>query len=326
MVLIVSIVILDITMNKKIVLLVATVVLLLSVPATVMAQQDSTQRIDNIQLNENGDAVWSVEIREPLENQSEIDSFESYVSQLNSSENNQTTQNFQDRFSSVINNADGEYERNMGLDSLSVSAETVNTATGDFGITTVEFTWNNYAGVNEQGNLVMGQILSDGYTLSEGERLVITPPENYVAQDTPVAAEETTQGNLEWSGPYSFSNTELVFEESTSTNLPLIPIGGVGVVILIVISVLFMKRRTTNSEDENNSTWNTDELKTEGEKIVEILESSDGRIKQKEVASELDWSDSKVSRVTSSLEEKSVIEKLTIGRENVLNLKEDEKE
>jgi uncharacterized membrane protein len=313
-------------MNKKIVFLVAIAVLLLSVPATVMAQQDTTQRIDNIQPNENGDAMWSVEIREPLENQSEVDDFESYVSQVDSSENNQTTQEFQDRFSSVINNADGEYERNMSLDSLTLSAETANTATGDFGITTVEFTWSNYAGVNEQGNLVMGQILSDGYTLSEGERLIITPPEDYEAQDTPVSAEKTVQGNLEWSGPYSFSNTELVFQESTSTDLPLIPIGGgVGVVILIVISVLFMKSRTANSEDKNDSTWNTDELKTEGEKIVEILESNNGRIKQKEVASELDWSDSKVSRVTSSLEEKGVIEKLTIGRENVLDLKEDKK-
>jgi uncharacterized membrane protein len=291
-----------------------------------MAQQDTTQRIDNIQLNENGDAMWSVEIREPLENQSEVDDFESYVSQVDSSENNQTTQEFQDRFSSVINNADGEYERNMSLDSLTLSAETANTATGDFGITTVEFTWSNYAGVNEQGNLVMGRILSDGYTLSEGERLIITTPEDYEAQDTPVSAEKTVQGNLEWSGPYSFSNTELVFQESTSTDLPLIPIGGgVGVVILIVISVLFMKSRTANSEDKNDSTWNTDELKTEGEKIVEILESNNGRIKQKEVASELDWSDSKVSRVTSSLEEKGVIEKLTIGRENVLDLKEDKK-
>lgn len=314
-------------MNKRIILLTAVVVLLISVPVTVVGQQDSTQRIDNIQINENGDAVWSIEIREPLENQSEMDSFDAYVSQVNSSENNQTTQDFQDRFSSVINNANGQYERNMSLDSLSVSAETANTATGDFGITTVEFTWGNYAEEDEQGNIVVGQILSDGYTLSESEKLVITPPQGYEAQETPAAAEDTTQGNLEWSGPYSFSDTELVFEESTSTDLPLIPIGGgIGVVILVIVSVLFMKNRTTNSEEKDNTTWNTDELKTEGERIVEILESNDGRVKQKKVASELDWSDSKVSRVTSNMQEKGVIEKLTIGRENVLNLKEDDKE
>jgi len=45
---------------------------------------------------------------------------------------------------------------------------------------------------------------------------------------------------------------------------------------------------------------------------------------QAEIADRLDWSSSKTSRVTSEMADAGDIEKLRIGRENVIDLAEDE--
>lgn len=324
--------------RRSLIILVAVVATLLLSSVAVAQQDSSTQRINEIQLQENGDAVWVVEIREPLEDETEVSNFETYVQQVNNSTDNETTQTFRNRFSAVISGADQQYERNMSLESLSVEAEVASTATGDFGITRVEFTWTNYSTTDESGNIVIGQILSDGYTLSENQILRVVPPQGYQAQSTPAGAESTNDGVLEWVGPYSFSDSvEITFEETSPREIPVVPMAIVVVIALGIVGVATYYFSTRDdspdeSQDENSedgssgdttSSWSTDELKTEGEKVVELLEENEGRIKQKDLKSTLDWSDSKASRVTSSLEEKGVIEKLTIGRENVISLEEE---
>lgn len=304
-------------MSKKIIFFGILVLLIASIPTTVTAQEDTTQRITDIQLDDNGDAVWRIEIRNTLQDQSSIDNFETYVSQVNSPTNTDTTQNFQDRFETVIENANNQYDREMRLESLTLNAEITNTVTGDVGITTIEFTWVGYADITDQDDVVIGQILSDGYTLSEGEKLAIYPPENYEARNVPVDAEKTTNGAIQWSGPYSFSDTEIIF--TTESSIPYIPIGG----LVIFIGLILLGSRFVTKEPNGDNDTVTTELQTDGEKIVTLLQNNDGRMKQKHIRSQLDWSNSKVSRVASTLEQKGVIEKLTIGRENVLSLQEE---
>jgi uncharacterized membrane protein len=55
-----------------------------------------------------------------------------------------------------------------------------------------------------------------------------------------------------------------------------------------------------------------------------LLADAGGRMKQADVADELGWSASKTSRVVSDLVEADRVEKLRVGRENVLDLAEDE--
>jgi uncharacterized membrane protein len=324
-------------MNRKGLIILVTLAATLLLSSSAVAQQEgSTQRINEIQLQENGDAVWIVEIREPLEDETEVSNFETYVEQVNNSTNSETTQTFQNRFSAVISGADQQYERNMSLESLSVEAEVANTATGDFGITRVQFTWTNYLTTNGSENIVIGQILSDGYTLSENQILRVVPPQGYKSQSTPAGAEPTDDGVLEWVGPYSFSDSvEITFEETSPREIPVVPMAIVVVVALGIVGVAtyyLSENDSLNGSQENNpgggssnnttSSWSTNELRTEDEKVVELLEENGGRVKQKELKSILDWSDSKASRVTSNLEEKEVIEKLTIGRENIIRLED----
>ena len=54
------------------------------------------------------------------------------------------------------------------------------------------------------------------------------------------------------------------------------------------------------------------------ERVLRIVESEDGRMKQKEVVERTGWSEAKVSQVTSRLEDEGEIAKLSAGRENVI--------
>ena len=311
-------------LNKNVLtgLLIITV-LLVAIPVGVSAQEQQSQRINTIQINEQGDGTWTIEIREPLSNSSMVSNFESYVEQVDSSSNNETTERFRKQFQSVIGGANESHERDMSLESLTVDAEVVNTATGTYGVTTVQFTWINFSKVNNSG-IHIGEILSDGYTLSETEKLTIVPPKGYTIDTMPNGATVTENGAIEWAGPYAFSNLDATFMQSGTQNFPIDPAIGVGVItvfiILIAGGVLYSRR------SGGDSNWSTSDLQTEEERIVELLENNDGRIKQKMVAEEFDWSDAKVSRVTSSLEEDEVLEKLMIGRENVLELNESDRE
>lgn len=63
-----------------------------------------------------------------------------------------------------------------------------------------------------------------------------------------------------------------------------------------------------------------DELLSNEEQVLALLEERDGRLKQQEVVGELDWSETKTSEVVSELREAEEIEVYRLGRENVLAL------
>ena len=60
-------------------------------------------------------------------------------------------------------------------------------------------------------------------------------------------------------------------------------------------------------------------LSDEGE-VVRLLVANDGRLRQHRIADETDWSKSKVSRLCSQLDADGIIEKVSVGRENVITL------
>jgi hypothetical protein len=63
-----------------------------------------------------------------------------------------------------------------------------------------------------------------------------------------------------------------------------------------------------------------EELLSNEEQLLALLDERDGRMKQQTVAGELDWSETKTSEVVSDLRETGEIEVYRLGRENVLAL------
>jgi len=64
-------------------------------------------------------------------------------------------------------------------------------------------------------------------------------------------------------------------------------------------------------------------LLTDEDRVRRLLDRNGGRVRQAAIADEFDWSDSKTSRVVSTMADDGVVEKLRIGRENVIDLVED---
>ena len=63
-----------------------------------------------------------------------------------------------------------------------------------------------------------------------------------------------------------------------------------------------------------------EELLSDEERVVNLLEDHGGRMKQVDIVEETDWSKSKVSMLLSDMEEDEEISKLRVGRENIVSL------
>jgi uncharacterized membrane protein len=61
------------------------------------------------------------------------------------------------------------------------------------------------------------------------------------------------------------------------------------------------------------------ELLSDEERVERLLSSNGGRMKQADIVKETDWSNAKVSQLLSSMEEEGRIDKLRIGRENLIS-------
>lgn len=66
------------------------------------------------------------------------------------------------------------------------------------------------------------------------------------------------------------------------------------------------------------------ELLSDEERVIRLVEENDGRMKQGEIVNATDWSHAKVSQLLSQLAEEGRLEKLRIGRENLIKLADDE--
>jgi uncharacterized membrane protein len=62
---------------------------------------------------------------------------------------------------------------------------------------------------------------------------------------------------------------------------------------------------------------------TDEERVLELLNANGGRMRQAAIAEEFDWSASKTSRVVGRLSDEGSVEKLQLGRENLVTLPDD---
>jgi hypothetical protein len=68
------------------------------------------------------------------------------------------------------------------------------------------------------------------------------------------------------------------------------------------------------------------DLLSDEERVERLLERNDGRMKQANIVSETGWSDAKVSQLLSSMADEGRVEKLRLGRENLISLPEEDAE
>lgn len=77
-----------------------------------------------------------------------------------------------------------------------------------------------------------------------------------------------------------------------------------------------------DQEEPSAETGTGAEVMTDAERVRELLEVNDGRMRQTDIADELDWSASKTSRVVGKMTDEGTVEKLQLGRENLIEMAE----
>jgi len=84
---------------------------------TSTAQAATTTTIDT---ERDGDAVWTVEVRQALESESEVAAFERLAGNVSTSD---STARFEERLSRTVSSAEEETGRDMGFENFSAEAE-----------------------------------------------------------------------------------------------------------------------------------------------------------------------------------------------------------
>ena len=77
----------------------------------------------------------------------------------------------------------------------------------------------------------------------------------------------------------------------------------------------------TAADDEGEEP--PEELLSNEERVIKLLDESGGRIKQQRIAEAFDWTDAKTSQVVGTLRDDDAVETFRIGRENVVTLPEE---
>ncbi|WP_336337574.1 helix-turn-helix transcriptional regulator [Haloarcula brevis] len=225
----------------------------------------------------------------------------------------------------------------------------------------LEFTWTNFATVDGE-NIVVGDAFNatDGTwfgTLTADQRLVISPPPGYGVESAPSAV---TDGKLVFEGQRTFEPGYLSVvytgeqpNTQTPTDTPGSAFGGVdsvwlgGVVLLVLLvgAVGYMFRTgyadglpSATADDDGGDSAGTAaptsdttdseevdvELLSDEERVERLLEENGGRMKQARIVSETGWSNAKVSQLLSSMDEEGRIDKLRIGRENLISFPDED--
>jgi uncharacterized membrane protein len=97
-----------------------------------------------------------------------------------------------------------------------------------------------------------------------------------------------------------------------------------GVGLLAGWMLLKRRRREAGAAEPeaeaNGGEANEEPLLTDEQRVIQLLEENDGRMKQAAIVDETEWSKAKVSRLLSDMVDEGKIKKLSIGRENIIHL------
>lgn len=119
--------------------------------------------------------------------------------------------------------------------------------------------------------------------------------------------------------------------ESRMGNIPRPWLIGFVILILVLIAggVVYrngIKTRTADETDTITSTITEEDLLSDDDRVLMLLQDNDGRMKQANIVHETGWSKSKVSVLLSEMDDEDLISKLRVGRENIICITGDEPE
>lgn len=311
-------------------------------PALAQTQPETDNTVTRIEIADDESARWTVAIRTRLDTEESVTEFEAFQARLRSNRS-AFLDPFRERISRVVANGQAATEREMVANEFGLETR-IQEVPRRWGIVSYSFTWVNFAKVDGEA-LVVGDVFQGGFYLARNDSLVIDSPATYQidsVEPTPVTSE---RGSVVWIGRQDFadghprvvmvptvttqSGTDVVSEpESTTDPAQMSPIQwwpwvlGVAAVLGIV-AILWHRFRSSTGPSTTDPSGSSETIVTDEERVRRALEHEGGRMKQAAIAEEFGWTASKTSRVISTMVDEGSIEKLRIGRENVIELSDE---
>jgi hypothetical protein len=290
-----------------------------------------------VRVYANGSARWTVRVRTRLSNDSEVEAYRRFQDRFRN-DTARYLEPFRQRIRGTVASAANATDRPMNATDFTASTS-IRQLPRRFGVVTYSFTWHGFARPAADG-VAAGDAFVGGVLLSSGDTLtLVAPPDHAVARADP-APDRSDGGQLTWQGPRSFAdrrprarfvpgtagggaaNDGRDGEGSPADGLPwYYPAGGLALLAgAALVAGLAYRRRETGAAGGTVP----DAPLTDADRVHEQLAEAGGQLKQQEVAETLDWSASKTSRTLSDMEDEGVVERVRIGRENVVRLIDEE--
>ena len=347
-----------------------------------------------IRLFSNGDARWTVVHSRPLENETDVDEFETFAEQFRTEELD-AYQQFQVRAARLTAQGSNVTDREMTATEFQRDAY-VDELGQRSAVVEMSFRWTNFAPV-DNGTVVVGDLFAGGFAITDGQRLRLSTEDGLAfssvsPEPDSVTVEDdlTASSSVTWFGERQFADNrpraELVppaqlesgaddsttdgstgdgtgdgettdgtgdtaqtGDDDSSADTPgtdenasgmgMAPFAVGGILVLLGLGgglALYATRTDETTADEPapempETTESTaspetgpapteEELLTDEDRVLNLLEDHDGRMKQVDIVEQTDWSKSKVSMLLSDMEEEGDITKLRVGRENIISL------
>jgi hypothetical protein len=286
-----------------------------------------------IRVLPNGTAIWVIERRIQLEDDNESAAFDALERRIER-DPLRFTGPLAEAMQDAAAVASEETGRDMRIERVTVTARTL---PNDFGVVTYRFTWTNFAAV-DGGTVRAGDEGFVPFLESEDSTLIVEWPDDYAMESVaPEPDERRADSNtLVWRGPITFGSNEprvVLTGGGLLRSLPVVPIVALlALVALAGVGVAGWRYRdqmagesatddtAAGSADDGPDPEPPQELLSDEERVIRLLEDNGGRMKQQDVVTTLEWSETKTSQVVNDLQEAEKIEVYRIGRENVLSL------
>lgn len=315
---------------------------------------DADDVLLSIEVEDNGDAVWTIEYRNRLETDDETEAFEQLRTDIEN-DPGPYIDRFDDRMASTADNAAEVTGREMAISGTDIEAERRDLPQ-EYGVVSFTFRWSNFAVVDGE-RLRVGDAI-DGLFLDEETTLLISWPADKELHSASPSPSETRDSSLVYTGPTNFASGEPRIElgppgvaaDDGGIAASTVIVGAlVGLAIVAAAGFAAYRRREDLSEpsavddrsvddgsppsdgdpergsdrDRTHEEGTDPELLSNEEQVLRLIESEGGRMKQQTVVERLGWTDAKTSQVTKKLREEGKLEGFRLGRENVLSLPED---
>jgi len=297
-----------------------------------------------------GSADWTVAYRVRLADDNETAAFEDLQADVRAN-SSAYTDRFAGRMDRTARAAENATGREMTIENVTVQTRT-ETLGQTYGVVTYRFTWTNFAAASD-GRLEIGDSLS-GLFLDGETSLTVRWPSPYRAERVTPSPDERTNTSVTWRGQQEFGANEpraVVTSQPASSDdggPSTLLVGGALVLVALAAGVYAFRRyglsdgddspdrseptetaeTTSPPPNDSNGGGGTEtpppDLLSNEEQVIQLLEANGGRLKQQQVAGELDWTDAKTSQVIGGLRDDEEVETFRIGRENVVTLPDTE--